>query len=282
MSLGIVTDSNAQLTPEMVASADVRVVPLSVVIDGVEFFEGVDLSTDDFYTRLAAGADVSTSQPSPGAIAEVYAALEREGCREIVSIHVGAELSGTVNSARLAADLVSAEVHVVDTGQTSFSVGCAVLAAAEARAAHAGVELVVGAADRTSAEVRNVFVMGGLDLARASGRVDVSDELTALEELPEIPVMTFERGELTVLGVAADIDDAVRLMRDAVLATQRSGVLRVGVGVADRAVFGFYDAFEAAFGRTSGIELLRYRCGPTVGAFTGLGTVGACWCPVRP
>ncbi|MDG2112261.1 MAG: DegV family protein [Actinomycetota bacterium] len=280
MTIGIVTDSNAQLTTEMLAAADVRVVPLPVIVNGVELLEGVDLSADDFYEALAAGTEVSTSQPSPGAIADVYAQLESQGCDEIVSIHVGGELSGTVNSARLAAGLVAAEVHIVDTGQASFSVGCAVLAGNEARVAGGSTEDVLRAANLTASEVRNVFVMGGLDLARASGRVDVSAELVALDSEPRIPVMTFEDGELTVLGAADDIDAATRIMCDAVLAN--TGPLRVGIGVADRAAFGFYDAFEAALGGSPGVELMRYRCGPTVGAFTGLGTVGACWCPIRP
>ena len=279
--IGLVTDSNSQLPPELALEHDVAIVALPVVIDGQEFLEGVTIDTDDFYARLASGAAVSTSQPSPGAIAETYGRLLASGCDSIVSVHVGSALSGTVNSARLAASTLDAEVRIVDTGQASFSIGCAVLAAAEVRAAGGSADAMVAAAEVVSTQVRNVFVMGGLELARASGRVEVSQSLEALDAAPQIPVMTFEDGELVVLGAADDMAEAVDIMRTVVEADAGPRGLRVAAGVADRAAFGFYEEFEAAFANVDGVELLRYRCGPTVGAFTGLGTVGACWCPLR-
>jgi len=277
--IGVVTDSNAQLPASLAERHGIRVVPLPVILDGEEFAEGVDLDVEEFYRRLAAGAEVSTSQPSPGRIAVAYQALVADGCTEIVSIHVGSALSGTVNGARLAADLVDVPVEIVDTGQASFSVGCAALAAAKARKNGASTDRVASAARATAAEVRNVFVMGGLELALASGRVEVSDELHEIDRSPQIPVMTFDEGELVVLGSADTITEATAIMVEVVRPPDDRRPLRVGVGVADRAAFGFYDAFEAALTGDPALELIRYRCGPTVGAFTGLGTVGAVWCP---
>jgi len=278
--IGLVTDSNAQLPAELAVAHDIRIVPLPVIIDGEEFAEGVDLDVEEFYERLAAGAEVSTSQPSPGVVAETYRSLAAQGCDRIVSIHVGSALSGTVNAARLASELVDVPVEIVDTGQASFSVGLVALAAAAAREVEPTAAAIVDAAQATAGAVRNVFVMGALELARASGRVAVSDELTEIDRSPQIPVMTFEDGELVVLGTADTIGEATEIMAAAVRAGGESHRLRVGVGVADRAASGFYDSFELALAGQKGSEVIRYRCGPTVGAFTGAGTVGAVWCPI--
>jgi hypothetical protein len=82
------------------------VVPLTIVIDGVEHAEGEDIDADAFYACFDDGAtpQVSTSQPGPGRFTEAYARLASSGADEILSIHIGSALSGTLNSARIAAD----------------------------------------------------------------------------------------------------------------------------------------------------------------------------------
>ena len=106
MTIGLVTDSNAQLPPELADRFAIEVVPLTVTVDGVEYLEGVDLDADDFYSRFEHGASpvVATSQPSPGRFADAYQRLADGGATEILSVHIGSAVSGTVNSARLAAE----------------------------------------------------------------------------------------------------------------------------------------------------------------------------------
>ena len=102
--IAIVTDSNSQIPPELAATLGIVVVPLTVTVDGVAYREGVDIDADDFYARFETGTPaVSTSQPSPGAFAAAYQALADSGADAIVSVHIGSSISGTVNSARLAA-----------------------------------------------------------------------------------------------------------------------------------------------------------------------------------
>ena len=93
---------------------------------------------------------MSTSQPSPGAFGRCYRDLVEAGVDEIVSVHVGAEVSGTVNAASVAADLVEVPVHVVDSGTASFGVTVCVWRAAEVLAAEAAGATTGG--DDTSAD----------------------------------------------------------------------------------------------------------------------------------
>jgi DegV family protein with EDD domain len=275
--IGLITDSNAQLPAELALELAVEVIPLTVLIDGRTHLEGVDLKHDDFYDALADGADVSTSQPSPGEFAEYYGRLERAGVTDIVSIHVGGELSGTLNSARLASEMVTAKVHLVDSAQTSFGLGWCVLAAADARDAGCDVDAMVTAALGRGRQIRNVFVMGGLELARAGGRMEL-DEIheLAFDNGDEVPVMAFADGALDVLGTASGVRAATMMMVDAIL--ESPGPVHVAVGVADAQTERFRGEFVRLLeGHDRVTELVHYRCGPSVGAHTGAGTAGACW-----
>ena len=122
----IVTDSatNIELVvaPELASLA--HIVPLSVTLDGHNYRDGIDLSPQEFYQRLAStGRLPVTSQPSAGEFTELYRHLAATD-PEILSIHMSGGLSGTVNSATVAAAEVSeAHVTVVDTKTLSTPAG---------------------------------------------------------------------------------------------------------------------------------------------------------------
>jgi DegV family protein with EDD domain len=273
--IGIVTDSNAQLPPELVERYSVEVVPLTVTIDGVDYAEGVDLDADAFYARFAeASPTVSTSQPSPGRFAEAYARVAERGASEILSIHLGSAISGTLNSARIATSGSPVPVRLVDTGTASFGVACCVWEAAEAVAAGATAAEAGAVAERLGSRVGNVFVVQALDLARAGGRLAVNVEA----EASAIPVLSLVDGEIKAVGRASDVEEAATVMADYVTLAGES--LKVAVGIADKAAAPFWTALEA---RLTGAEqvkaIVRYRVGPSVGVHTGPGTAGAFFYP---
>lgn len=110
----------------------VIVVPLDVVIGGERRQEGVDLTSAELAAALDAGERVTTSQPAPAAFAEAYARAVESGAREIVSMHISGDLSGTVRAAQVAALTAPVPVHVVDSRSVVMGLGFAVLSAAQA------------------------------------------------------------------------------------------------------------------------------------------------------
>src|SRR5205823_4894694 len=100
--IGIVTDSNSQLPPELVDRYAVEVVPLVITVDGKEHAEGVDIDADEFYALFDNGAtpSLATSQPTPARFAEAYMRVAARGATEILSIHIASALSGTSISSR--------------------------------------------------------------------------------------------------------------------------------------------------------------------------------------
>lgn len=278
MSIAVVTDSNAQLPPELAERYDVTVVPLTVTVDGTPHLEGVELDADAFYARFGAGKTpvVATSQPSPGQFAEVYERLADEGASEVLSIHIGADVSGTCNSARLAAEAAPVPVRVVDTATASFGVACCVWEAALALAAGATAEQAAQVAGELGSTIGNVFTVKALDLARHGGRLAAGAEADA----GTISVLSLVGAEMKVVGQVGDLAGAADAMANYVIS---SGVsLRVGVGVADAGAEPLRQALEDRLVAAPEVrEVVGYRIGPSVGAHTGPGTVGAFFYPSR-
>src|SRR6476646_7359952 len=110
--VAVVTDSTAALPAAVIDKYDVTVVPLQVVLGSRVGAEGVDVTSADVAAALTARAAVSTSRPSPQAFLDAYRRLADTGAQQIVSAHISAGLSGTLDAARLAAADASVPVHV--------------------------------------------------------------------------------------------------------------------------------------------------------------------------
>ena len=119
MTVRIVTDSTCDLPSEIVEEHGISVVPLYIHIGSESYLDGVDITRQEFYTRLP-DYDVfpQTAVPGPQQFSDVYSRLGSEGATEILSIHIAPSLSAVVNSARIAAEsFEAAEVTVLDSGQ---------------------------------------------------------------------------------------------------------------------------------------------------------------------
>jgi DegV family protein with EDD domain len=271
--IAIVADSNCMLPPAIAERNAVTVIPLPVMVNNTTYLEGVNLDTDDFYDQLASGATVTTSQPSPGSIAEVYRQLIEEGATAIVSVHVGKHLSGTLNSARLAGQMVDVEVELVDTESASFPIGLSALAASETAMAGGSVADCVDAAVRVVKETRNAFVLSALDFVRDEGRVRVA---VGEDQISGIPVVAMSGQDLTLLGDATDVGHASDLMVAEV--AKETLPCRVGIGVGGREAFDFYGEIRQRLEALTIVqEIIEYRCGPSVGAYSGPGVAGMAW-----
>lgn len=171
MGVALVTDSTAYLPPEAVEEFGIAVVPLTVVADGREYTEGVDLDEDELLRLLKRSRNLTSSRPSPQAFREVYDRLGAAGATSIVSAHLAGGLSGTCDAARLAAGVADVPVTVVDSGTMGMTLGHAVLEGARRAAAAASTEQVVETVGRTAHEGALFFFVHTLDFLRRGGRI---------------------------------------------------------------------------------------------------------------
>jgi len=173
MGVAIVTDSTAYLTPAQVAAAGapIRVVPLHVVIGGREHREGVDVRVEDLAEALRRFVPVTTSRPAPAEFLAMYEQLAAEGADAIVSVHISADMSATVQGAHLAAAQSPIPVTVVDSRVLGAAMGYAALSAAAAAGAGADAETVAAEARSRASDATVVFYVHTLEHLRRGGRI---------------------------------------------------------------------------------------------------------------
>mgnify|MGYP001048570897 CR=1 FL=1 len=189
--VAIVCDSTCDLGPEWLASNEVRMVPLKVLFGTDSFLDWVDLTPELFYEKLGASAVLpKTSQPSPADFAAVYAELADAGFSEIVSIHLTSALSGTFESATMAAADSAVPVRIVDTKTVSLATGLAIQAAVRTRDAGGDAASVEQAARTAAESSRLFFVLDTLEYLVKGGRAGKASGLAA-SVLNIKPILTF-------------------------------------------------------------------------------------------
>jgi DegV family protein with EDD domain len=167
LTVAIVTDSAASLPSEVASGAGVIVVPMWLTLGPSSVHDG-ELSLEEISTRLDDG--FSTSGPTPGEFAEALSSADQGA--GVLLLTLSAEMSGTYNTARLAAGMVEGiEVTVLDTGTAAGAQGLVVLAAAAKAATGATLAEVEAAARQACDEVRLVATLPSLDHLARGGRV---------------------------------------------------------------------------------------------------------------
>lgn len=193
----IVTDSTAQLDPDLAQQLGVTVVPLEISFGTQKFSEGVDIGGDEFFSRVAHSAVMPTATAPPtDAFRQVYAALSRS-TDQILSLHVSSKLNATCASARSAADhfLGRCEIMVIDSW--TISLGLSILVQAAARAAMQGENLdeVVRLVRGMIPHVYAVFFTNTLEYLERDGRLTKSQVFLG-KMLNIRPFLVIEEGEI--------------------------------------------------------------------------------------
>jgi DegV family protein with EDD domain len=173
-SVAFVTDSASDLDPAVAGAAGIRIVPLAVSFGEDNFKAGVDLSTDEFWTRMTApnAPFPKTAASSPGEFKAIYDAAFAEGADTIVSIHVSHKLSGSIKSAEIAAGMLpDREIHIVDSQGASMAEGILAFMGLEmAKLGVSAAEIARVLNDRAS-DLRMYVSLETLEYLKKGGRI---------------------------------------------------------------------------------------------------------------
>lgn len=178
MGIRIVTDSTADLPGELVRELDLEVIPLTVRFGDEAYLDGVTLDSDGFWAKLKESPHhPSTAQPSPGDFLEVYRRIHEAG-DEIVSIHVSSKMSGTLNSAEIAARMLpEAGISLVDSRSVSLGLGLVVIGAARMAKEGRSREEIVAWVERTCDKMNILFTLDTLEFLQRNGRIGKAQAL---------------------------------------------------------------------------------------------------------
>ena len=199
MNVKIVVDSTADLRPEL--AEKVGIVPLSIQFGERTYVSGVDITSREFYEMLVESDELpTTSQPAPYLFEEAYEKAVSEGY-DVVCLTCSGKLSGTHQSANIAAAEFPGKVHVVDSG--SIAIGLAILAeyalalAEEGKSAEEIVEMLLQKREK----IKILALVDTLEYLKKGGRV--SSTLALAGGLLNIkPVLSVIGGEIKLVGKA--------------------------------------------------------------------------------
>ena len=276
--VGLVCDSTCDIDPQWLKDHDVAMVPLKVLFGDATYLDWVDLTPETFYAKLAAAPELpKTSQPSPAEFATVYRQLANQGCTDIVSIHLTSALSGTIESATMAASSAPVPVRVVNTRNVSVAVALVVRAAVAARDAGGDADTVEAAANYVVDHFRLLFALDTLEYLVKGGRAGKAQGLAA-SLLNIKPVLTFNKDGIIepfakVKGTKKAIAEiAAQIARD-------SANGKVRVGILNGQAPDLADELKAALDASGADFELDYvgDVGAVIGTYAGPRAIGAAY-----
>ncbi len=196
MKTAVITDSTAYLPDELLEKYEIFTIPLSVVMGDETYRENVDITTDEFFEKMAAMDDLpTTSQPSIGDYILLLESLYRDGYTDVISFHLSAKISGTYQSAVSAGESVEGiNVHVIDSEVAAYVQGFLALYAAQNKDKLSLEEIVENVEEMKKKENTNAyFIVDTLTNLQKGGRLSNAQALVG-SLLKVKPILDFKDG----------------------------------------------------------------------------------------
>ena len=274
MRVRIIIDSTTDLAPEL--RGQVEIVPLTVSFGTEEYIDGVTITHEEFYSKLIE-SDVlpTTSQATPAAFAEVFEEVAAAGDSAVV-ITVASQLSGTCQSARIAAEDYD-NIYVVDSG--SVTLGAGILAEYALRCARSGMTAaeITGLLEKKKEDICLIAMLDTLEYLKKGGRISAAVAFAG-GLLNIKPVVNVKDGVINMLGKARGSKQGNNLLVQEIEKT--GGIdfdlpILLGYSGLSDALLKKYITDSAPLWE-NGIDTLRYTSiGSVVGTHAGPGAIAA-------
>lgn len=275
--IAIVTDSTAYLPPELAQEHNLTITPL-VVIWGEETLEdGVDIQPTQFYTRLkTAKVMPSTSQATPATMVAAFESLVAQDYDDILGIFISSNLSGTIDSAIQAKDLMKKgadKVTIFDSKTTAMALGFQVLAVAKAIEDGAGLDDAIALAEKARENTGVFFAVDTLEFLHRGGRIGGAQRFlgTALNMKP---VLTLKDGRVEAIErvrTKKKVQNRVlELVTEQVQGKDNIRLATLSANAADDAKA----LLENAAQQLNPVQSIFTEISPVLGTHAGPGTVG--------
>jgi DegV family protein with EDD domain len=274
MTVRIVTDSASDLSPETCAELGIAVVPLTIRFGEEEFIDREELTTDEFWQRMATASVLpETAAPSIGAFEETFRRLADEGATGIACINLSSRLSATLQSAQVAAKSLEGECPVAVIDSKSASMGIGNLALHAARRAREGADLdtiVAEVEDRR--ERQHVWAtLDTLENLRKGGRIGGAQSLLG-SMLSIKPIITVQDGAVAEGGKVRTRSKALQYVLDRIPEgrVEQIAVLHAHAPEVD-------DFVARLAPKIEGAEVAVGVIGPVVGVHAGPRVIGVAY-----
>lgn len=278
----IMADSNCGIMPEEESHYGIHILPMPIIIDGKTYFEGIDITMEEFYQKQTSGSVITTSQPSPGDVTDMWDRLLKAH-DEIVFIPMSSGLSNTCQTALLLAEdeLYKGRVFVVDNHRISVTQALAVLDAKVLADEGRIVREIKEILEQEAMDATIYIAVDTLEYLKKGGRITAA--AAALGTILKLkPVLTIQGDKLDSYAKARGMKSAFRVMLEALksdIASRLShlrekGLLKIGIANTmmdpDK-----LEIFKAELKKTfPDMELVYFPLTMSIGTHVGPGGIG--------
>jgi DegV family protein with EDD domain len=204
--IALITDSTCDIPAAWREQYGIIVVPLTIIFGQQPYLDGIELTAEQFYERLPKEPHhPTTSQPAPKAFLEAYRQAAAQGAGEILVITISSAMSGTIESARRAAQEWATQhpdipVHIMDGKNNSMGIGWQTIAAARAQEAGGGLDAMLTAAEAVRKDVAYYISLDTIEYLSKGGRI--ADAARFLDSLLNIKPLIYVRAETGTVGAS--------------------------------------------------------------------------------
>ena len=272
----IFSDSTCELSAQRQKELNVEVIPLFVHFGEESFRDGVDLTAKEFYTRLRAAQELPhTAQVNPDEFVERFRPFVEQG-DEIVGIFLSSQLSGTCQSAMIAADILGADrIHVVDSTNVTFGLGLLVEMAARLRDEHRTAAEIVSGVEALIPRLRLYAVVETLKYLKMGGRISAATAMVG-GVLGVTPILNVRDGVVEAAGKSRGRKGGYQWMAKKLEAEPVDTSLPVAFGHTDapEAMAECEELFRAL---VPDMDIREMEIGSVVGTHAGPGAAGSAY-----
>lgn len=274
--LKIICDSLSDLPKNLIEKYDVEVIPLTIILNGVEYKHGVDLSDEEFYKIIRSSNEMpKTSQATYAQFEEVFKKYIEQN-KSILYISASSKITGTYQSAMMAKNELDGDIHLFDSLSASFGIGSQVLAACEMNEKNYSIDEILEKLECIRDNVFVIFAVDTLDYLHKGGRLSTSKAVIG-SILSMKPILTVEDGFIknleVVRGTKKELLKMVDMTKDHI--EDNLNNKRIAIGHGDN-LHGL-ERLEALIKEEYvDKELLHVEIGASIGSHAGPGTLGIC------
>lgn len=276
-NLKIVCDSLSDIPKELINKYDIEIVPLTVILDGKEYKDGVDISTDDFYKTLRnTNAYPKTSQATYAQFKEVFEKYTNEG-KSVLYIAGSSVATGTYQSAVMAKNDTEGEIYTYDSKAFSYVIGVLVVRAAQLAEEGKNVDEIMDEIEKLRDKTKVLFSVDTLEYLQKGGRI--SSTKAAIGSILNIkPILDMKDGLVAqvcqVRGKKNVISKMVEIIKEDSGTDFSNDIICIG----------YSDDFKEREKLTQVIkdefnpkDIIYFQIGAAVGAHAGPGVTGIVW-----
>jgi DegV family protein with EDD domain len=279
MKTAIMTDSNSGITPEEARSLGIFLMPMPIIVDGTIRFEGEDLTQEEFYESLSGGMDISTSQPSPGDLMDMWDHILDSGYDELVYIPMSSGLSNSCSTAIALSDDYDGKVQIADNHRISVTQRGSVLDACKLADSGASAKEIRTYLEETAYEASIFITVDSLTYLKKGGRI--TPAVAALGSVLNIkPILSIQGERLDahakVRGLKKGKQKMIEALREELdtrfhdFDRSRIQLATAGSGLSPEQAEEWRQTVEDAFQA----DVIYYPLSLSVGTHTGPGSYG--------